>query len=911
MGALTFRLGVATEALQVFLVYFQVKVLRSLRSIRDYDSKVDLRNLIDASNFARMESIAVLDESSLRLAQAATVAKRFVEESGMQTSHFTPKSPLNIAGNIGNAPWQKTARTLHMPPEKQLVLPLRGNAPHVPLSSGFVGALSPEILRSDPGDFCRGAYYLMEGQYLKSLKVETRMESKIGQSQFWSCAIPDCAFEGPACKVGETQNLDDTVREDRGVRYRWSFLVKCHLPSETLNEKMQDSFKCILCIRGKLPLLRYRSEATFMEHVASHAGQRFDWFIEQNIDFICGRTALQGEAFDINFPSPIRDIGPVFSVAPLQRMAHVNFVPVTTLRTDATTPVTNQGSDKNCQRSRSKTRKSFDEDGHASIGSKIMNLKRQALVGEHLSQRDTRDAAKACQIHKGKPTATTETPQPSSRGRLVDRKLSLTPCPSSSDTSSIHSGNTYDSSTHGSKDDSSMTSVEEGQMETQVLIDDDEYFVILDKLQEKAKNDCKGDSAGRMVSLKPLDPCKHSESRVEAGPPHVQESSARISGPETILSYQLSSNLEDFQAASDTPISDQFTNHKQGSLTKEDIAASGRTSSQPAMGINFHPKPVYEEDCEIEELGDALGQGKTNISDYSDFRPIAASDAVSSESGKDANELIGRMEEDSNVYNSHPQPSLGKHLVEDSTGSYSIVQPAKDMKLSKHAEEIQYHANDEKLSFRVDTNDNDAVIQMRKSATQYKSHDELGRTVRVPSWDFIFKQVFPLAVLVGTHFIRLYEAKYHNSKAHNQIMNEKHNIYLTSVQMVAWMAVLYSMSKLLASRLVMLASPYRQDRNNEVGDPTLRLSKSLRILNGQEYSIFNSAKLYIEHSTEKQWDWWPFVASFRPLQPDEVRVEWECVSDQFFMNQSSPGLTFNRKHDTLTGSKFPRNRFIL
>jgi len=806
-----------------------------------------------------MESIAALDESSLRLAQAATVAKRLVKG---KTPQLTPESPASeyCATELGNGPRQSTARVVQMPPEEKVLLHLLVNAPSVPERSGFVGSLPPQMLEPYTGDFCRGAYSLRRGWKSKSLRFKTRIASKNGRSYYWTCTTQDCAFEGPACRVGEQWTLDNTVRKYQYVRYRWSFLVKCHQNTETVSKEEQHSFMCILCIPENLPLLKYQSEDAFMEHVASHAGQRFDWFIEQNINFVCGRTALQGEAFDINFSSPIRDIGPASSAAPFQRMAHVNLVPLTTLKTDATTHVIDQGSDKDCQRSNSKTGKSFDKDGHVIIESNITRYKRQALVGEHLFPHGTRDAGKAYQIPKGKPTATSKNRQPSSRGRLVGRKFHFTPFSSISDTSSIYSGNTYDSSTYGSKDDSSMTSDEESQMETQQPTNDAEHFAMPMNLHGNARFDCKGDSGGEMGNLKTLDFGKDSDSRVVAGSPYFQVSSARNSGPETILPRQLSSNPEDLQTASETPILDQFTIHKQGSPTEEDIAANGRTSSQATIGIIFHPKPVYEEDCEIELLGDALGQGKTETDVDSDLRPIAASDALSNESAKEANELIERLGVDSNVYNSHPPQTLGKHLIEDSTGSYSIVQPAKDMKLPKHGEEIQYHANDEKLSFRVDTNDNDAVIQMSKSAMQYKGHDGPGRIVRVPSWDFIFKHVFPLAVLVGIYFTRLYEASYHKLKDHSQTTNEKYNAYVTSVQMVAWMAVLYSTSKLLASRLIMLASPHR--------DPTLRLSQSLRILNGQEYTSFNSAKLCIEHLTGKQWDWWPFVASFRPLQPD-------------------------------------------
>lgn len=52
----------------------------------------------------------------------------------------------------------------------------------------------------------------------------------------------------------------------------------------------------------------------------------------------------------------------------------------------------------------------------------------------------------------------------------------------------------------------------------------------------------------------------------------------------------------------------------------------------------------------------------------------------------------------------------------------------------------------------------------------------------------------------------------------------------------------------------------------------------LRVLNGREYSLANSMKLWVQILTGEAWDWWPLRPCFRQLLDDEVRIQWYCVS---------------------------------
>ncbi len=66
-------------------------------------------------------------------------------------------------------------------------------------------------------------------------------------------------------------------------------------------------------------------------------------------------------------------------------------------------------------------------------------------------------------------------------------------------------------------------------------------------------------------------------------------------------------------------------------------------------------------------------------------------------------------------------------------------------------------------------------------------------------------------------------------------------------------------------------------------EPTKILPRDLsrlrfQVSNGEEHSIANSIKLWVQRLTGESWDWWPLRQSFRPLVQDESRVQWYCVS---------------------------------
>ena len=52
----------------------------------------------------------------------------------------------------------------------------------------------------------------------------------------------------------------------------------------------------------------------------------------------------------------------------------------------------------------------------------------------------------------------------------------------------------------------------------------------------------------------------------------------------------------------------------------------------------------------------------------------------------------------------------------------------------------------------------------------------------------------------------------------------------------------------------------------------------VEISRGTNDSWTNNFKIFVENWTRQRWDWWPFVPAQHPLDSDQVRLKWLCVS---------------------------------
>lgn len=123
----------------------------------------------------------------------------------------------------------------------------------------------------------------------------------------WACPNPKCRFQRTISNSGETEIPYSAVQEAHGIRYRSSFLIKCHVELPKSNEGL--GFKCIFCHQSTLNY--YPTEQDLIRHVLFHEGKKPSPTVEDKISCISGRFAMDAEAFDINLTLPFDSVIPM------------------------------------------------------------------------------------------------------------------------------------------------------------------------------------------------------------------------------------------------------------------------------------------------------------------------------------------------------------------------------------------------------------------------------------------------------------------------------------------------------------------------------------------------------------------------------------------------------------------------
>lgn len=159
---------------------------------------------------------------------------------------------------------------------------------------------------NDFGGFCRGAYYLQAGLHKDGVKLKNESIAKTGESWYWGCRNSKCVFESPACKIRKEFFFDDAVCHYKGLKYRWAFLAKSHVPLKRSKDKIYD-YRCIFCVLQGKGTTVITSIGSLLEHVVQHRGHPIDDSILAKTLCINGRLAADEEYFDINLP-PLKTI---------------------------------------------------------------------------------------------------------------------------------------------------------------------------------------------------------------------------------------------------------------------------------------------------------------------------------------------------------------------------------------------------------------------------------------------------------------------------------------------------------------------------------------------------------------------------------------------------------------------------
>ncbi len=120
---------VATEALRTILIHLQAALLTHLRVAKDDDDMTDFRVLVDASDFGRIQSVTVLNELYMRMAQAAPLQPALPAPRRIDTLDSVRSSPLpwddrdrGIQGTVRQPLYQTTPRprSRQSPPKQEL-----------------------------------------------------------------------------------------------------------------------------------------------------------------------------------------------------------------------------------------------------------------------------------------------------------------------------------------------------------------------------------------------------------------------------------------------------------------------------------------------------------------------------------------------------------------------------------------------------------------------------------------------------------------------------------------------------------------------------------------------------------------------------------------------------------------------
>lgn len=161
--------------------------------------------------------------------------------------------------------------------------------------------------------FCKGAWKI-QNNMKGAMTAEHRPSGMYGEIRFWKCC--KCRFDGPMFGgySKSTRKFDTKIRVDiSGIRYRWLFLAKSHVPLKrepTVSDGSGGSFGCIFCCaewKQKAPVFKDLEE--FMEHLQIHREQVLSPELIYRTKCIVGRIAADSEDFDINLPPKAQEIG--------------------------------------------------------------------------------------------------------------------------------------------------------------------------------------------------------------------------------------------------------------------------------------------------------------------------------------------------------------------------------------------------------------------------------------------------------------------------------------------------------------------------------------------------------------------------------------------------------------------------
>ncbi|OQO10859.1 hypothetical protein B0A48_04160 [Cryoendolithus antarcticus] len=244
----------------------------------------------------------------------AAVAASSSASSPSGSTHHSIDGP----SRSGSAPVVPTQDTLSMLPDRSNMysLSLRPtvSTPTGPSSSSGSRSSAEHLMWSPEHDevwsplseptahnkyhgFCKGAW-----QTRRSLEhgLQITTVPHNGQNMpHWQCT--DCSFRSRA-PPDPRLLLEQISHAPSGVRYRWLFLAKSHIPAQTSHSKPSDySYACIICAAQSRTKSAHTNLDTLMSHItAKHKPSMLTPEVLHRTKCIVGRVAGREEDWDVN-----------------------------------------------------------------------------------------------------------------------------------------------------------------------------------------------------------------------------------------------------------------------------------------------------------------------------------------------------------------------------------------------------------------------------------------------------------------------------------------------------------------------------------------------------------------------------------------------------------------------------------
>ncbi|KAK5204711.1 hypothetical protein LTR41_009567 [Exophiala xenobiotica] len=310
---------IAHRALQALTIEVQATFLHHLVMASKDDNVTDFELCIDSAIEARLKAVTILNELYLRQQKRSSLSiepdlqiplrgqreedkRDEVKESKdlkkrsdtLTTEPETPPSPSrsrksswNLFKNLHRTTSAELSRedSSAPPPISRsstaiIASPILSGRPIMSTSPGSMTSGDPRrsTLMTPPtspaskippveaiaaAGFCKGAYYVQQGAYDKSVQVSMK-------NMEWACHCRRCSFATPASRDERGRPcFDDDIYEASKLRFRPLLLFKSHLSSK---EKKPRVYKCPICVLGGDSSPTLQGEDHLLEHLSHHQG---------------------------------------------------------------------------------------------------------------------------------------------------------------------------------------------------------------------------------------------------------------------------------------------------------------------------------------------------------------------------------------------------------------------------------------------------------------------------------------------------------------------------------------------------------------------------------------------------------------------------------------------------------------